>query len=428
MKVRIIGDDLVAWTLAGALAATGCKISMQAEKLPLPEDEVAEPDLLRMLYRQVSAGRLMPAGVDPNADLLLLAEPDVSLSELKAQIQSFLDAGSDPSRQQLARQQLVALVQPVPIGTTDQLQDWLEQSEFQSSVSVVYWPSFIQAGRALESFLRPERILLGSRDDQATDFIRRLLNPFNRSRDTLLVMPPQEAELTKLAINGMLATRVSYMNELAQLASARGIDIEQVRQGMGTDPRIGFQYLYPGCGFGGQAFLNTLSQLNQELGTRYSSGLLHSVCAINEQQKDLLFQKLWRFYRADLSDKTFAIWGVAFKPNTAAIDGSPALKLIESLLAHGAKVAVYDPMALTTLKKHLPDAAVIYADSAEQAALESDGLLLVTEWKEFWNLDMQQIKKQMKTPLLLDGRNIYDPVALAEQGWIYSGIGRGSNL
>lgn len=427
MKVRIIGNDLVAWTLAGALASTGCKISMQADALPLPESDAAEPDLLRLLQRQMDAGRLSLGASTSEADLLLLAEPDVALPELKAQVQSFLAASASA-----ARQQLVALVQPVAIGTTDQLQDWLDelvsQSAASSAVSVVYWPAFIQAGRALESFLRPERILLGSHSDQATDFIRRLLNPFNRSRDTLLVMPPKEAELTKLAINGMLATRVSYMNELAQLAAARGIDIEQVRQGMGTDSRIGFQYLYPGCGFGGQAFLNTLSQLNQELDSQYSSGLLHSVCAINEQQKDLLFQKLWRFYRADLSGKTFAIWGVAFKPNTAAIDGSPALTLIKSLLAHGARVCVYDPMALPALKKHLPDTALVYADSAEQAVAQADGLLLVTEWKEFWNLDMAHIKGQMNTPLLLDGRNIYNPAALAEQGWIYSGIGRGRDL
>jgi UDPglucose 6-dehydrogenase len=246
-----------------------------------------------------------------------------------------------------------------------------------------------------------------------------------------MVMPPKEAELSKLAINGMLATRVSFMNELAQLAAQKGIDIEQVRQGIGSDSRIGYQYLYPGCGFGGQAFLQTLAQLSGELEQQSSAdvSLLRSVQLINEQQKDLLFQKLWRFYRADLAGKRVAIWGCAFKPNTASVEGSPALTLIEALLAHGAELSVYDPRAMPALQRYLGKrGAIDYAQSPEHAVEAADALLLVTEWKEFWNLDMQTVRQRMRTPLLLDGRNIYDPAALQKQGWIYSAVGRGVNL
>jgi UDPglucose 6-dehydrogenase len=227
----------------------------------------------------------------------------------------------------------------------------------------------------------------------------------------------------------MLATRVSYMNELARLAAEKGIDIEQVRQGMGTDSRIGFQYLYPGCGFGGEAFLQTLSQLSTELDQAAEPGLLSSVFAINEQQKDLLFQKFWRYFKANISGRRVGLWGCAFKPNTSGVEGSPALVLIEALLAHGVQVQVYDPMALPTLQRRLGTReGLILVDSAEAAAEGADALMLVTEWKEFWNRDMAAIQSAMNSPLLLDGRNVFDPALMAEQGWVYSGVGRGVSV
>jgi UDPglucose 6-dehydrogenase len=423
----IEGQDLVAWTLAAALASTGCQVSISAGGLPLDDQEVSEPDLLRLLESQHQAGRLKTGQPDIQSSLLVIGRDMGGFDNFCRYLQPFLNASALDGNGQV---KVIALVQPVPIGTTDRLQQWLHDSGL-GQVKVVYWPAFIQAGRALESLTRPERILLGSHDNEATAFMRQLLNPFNRSRDTLMVMPPKEAELSKLAINGMLATRVSFMNELAQLAAQKGIDIEQVRQGIGSDSRIGFQYLYPGCGFGGQAFLQTLAQLSGELEQQSSAdiSLLRSVQLINEQQKDLLFQKLWRFYRADLAGKRVAIWGCAFKPNTASVEGSPALTLIEALLSHGAELSVYDPRALPGLRRYLGERTCVeYADSPEQAAAGADVLMLVTEWKEFWNLDMLAIKLQMRSPVLLDGRNIYDPHTLEKQGWIYSAVGRGVNL
>ena len=420
MKLLILGEDLVAWTLAAALASTGCRVHMTACDLPDAASEEVEPDLSRLLDQQLEMGRLqLDCGMDQLAnnslDLLIDARDFTSQEDLLAVVQ---EAGFP---------RLVALVQPVPLGTTDTLQEQLNGFSSQPP-QVVFWPNFIQAGRALESFTRVEQLLLGSRDAWATRQIKRLMQPFNRSLDRFRVMTPREAELTKVAINGMLATRVSFMNELAQLAERQDIDIEAVRQGMGADSRIGFQYLYPGCGFGGEAFLQTLEQLNTELSASRTAdqGLLTSVQTINNQQKDLLFQKLWRFYKANLAGKKVALWGCSFKPNTSSVSGSPALHLIAALLAHEVEVVAYDPRALPAVQKHFAgEVGLSVAASPEAAAVDADAILVVTEWKEFWNLDLVQIKETMKHPLLLDGRNIYHPEELAEQGWVYSGVGRG---
>jgi UDPglucose 6-dehydrogenase len=426
MNVLMLGNNLESWTLTAALASTGCVVHLSAAQLPEADSELMEPDLYRLLLKQQDAGRLVYASSTAAVALLIDARHhDKGQHQLQ---QDLLDFASRVAALPGDHTCVVALIQPVPVGTTERLQSLLQQQGYHQ-LTLVYWPGFVQAGRALESFTRAGRIILGSNQPVATRLIRRLMSPFNRSRDALMVMPPKEAELTKIAINGMLATRVSFMNELSELASQRGIDIETVRQGIGSDGRIGHQYLYPGCGFGGEAFLQTLDQLADELQDRTGFGLLCSVRAINDQQKDLLVQKLWRFYRADLNGKRVALWGCAFKPNTASIAGSPALVLIEALLAHDVQVQVYDPMALPTLKKHLGQRpGLIYASSPEAAAESADAILLVTEWKEFWNLNLQKIQSSMNTPLLLDGRNIYDPQDMHHQGWTYSGIGRGQAI
>lgn len=424
MKIRVLGDNLEAWTLAGALAFTGCKVAMEQARLPDLGADIVEPDLLQLLEQQHQTGRLQLGCGEVIADVLLVALRMPSMDNLQAAVKEFVDK----ARHETDSRPLIALVQSTALGTTDGLQAWLDE-QGAGHIRVLFWPAFIQAGRALESVTRPERILLGTRDEQVVRTMRRILTPFNRSRDTLLVMPPKEAELTKLAINGMLATRISYMNELARLAADREIDIEQVRQGMGTDSRIGFQYLYPGCGFGGEAFLGTLAQLNRELKYSNEQSLLSSVFAINEQQKDLLFQKFWRYFKANICGRRVAIWGCSFKPSTSVVEGSPALVLIEALLAHNVEVRVYDPLALSTLQRRLGNRpGLVCVSSAEAAVNGADALMLVTEWKEFWNRDMDQIRSVMKTPLLLDGRNVFDPMLMAEQGWVYSGIGRGTPI
>lgn len=427
MRVMIEGQDLTAWALAGSLASTGCNVTMKLPTLPMENNDVNEPDLLRLLQLQLQSKRLILDVVDNQSELLILAEDMVHANGYIAFLKGLYEQDNISFRQL----RVIALVQAVPIGTSELLQQWLD-SQNLSFIHVVYWPSFVQAGRSLESVTRPERILLGSDSTDATELMRGLLSPFNRSRDSLMIMSLKEAELSKLAINGMLATRVSFMNEIAHLAEQHQVDVERVRQGVGSDSRIGFQYLYPGCGFGGQAFLNTLYQLSgaiDQMAAGEGRNLLRSVYDINEQQKDLLFQKFWRYFRADIKGKRVAMWGCAFKPNTASVEGSPALTLVNALLAHDVHVSIYDPRALESLKKHITNHDLLdFVDTPEQALLSADALMLVTEWKEFWNLDMATLRLQMNTPLLLDGRNIYDPKQMSLQGWKYSGVGRGTSL
>lgn len=434
MKIMVVGDDHAAWTMASVLASTGCHcVICKPEIAPV---DINEPGLNRLSSDQIRQGRLqLQPQQEPISDveLVIYAEPQADYDqvlnyaiEFARLIQSQETCDSDGDSRNRLR--VVALIHPLEIGSTDRLQqDLLERG--YDFIRVVFWPSFIQSGRAIDSFSYPDRVLLGSNDHQATEMIRQIMAPYNRRRDNFMLMAPKEAELTKVAINGMLATRISFMNELAEYASLQDIDIEPVRQGIGSDSRIGFQYLYPGCGFGGQAFLDTLRQLTQELETQHQSSLMHSVWQRNEQQKDLLFQKFWRYFQADIQGKTVAIWGGAFKPNTASIAGSPAIDLIKTLLAHNVQVRLYDPVANPALIEFFAgNEGIIDCSSAYQAVEESDALMLVTEWKEFWNLDLLQVAAKMSTALLLDGRNIYDPEFASKAGFIYSGIGRGQSI
>lgn len=450
MNIRILGNNLESWTLAAALSSTGCRVTVTADQLPDEQGEIAEADLLRLLQKQQDQQRLQlvslaDTSVQPSdqlqSDCLLLIDARTNLDATArfAALQAFAAQAELPSAGQ---KMTYALVQPVAVGTTDQLQAMLSAKAIDT-VNCLYWPAFIEAGRALESFTRAGRVIIGGEQAEAIELIRQLMQPFNRSKDASLLMTAKEAELTKIAINGMLATRISFMNELAELSARQGVDIEAVRHGLGSDPRIGHQYLYPGCGFGGDAFVNTLDFLSQELegkaltgqavntagSTPSQGGLLQSVYGINEQQKDLLFQKFWRYFKAEIKGRTVALWGCAFKPNTSGIAGSPALILIEGLLAHGVKVNIYDPMAMATLQAKLGlQPLLTYCNSPEQAADQADAIMLVTEWKLFWNLNLAAIAAGMKTPLLLDGRNIYPPQQAEQAGLIYSGIGRGRSL
>ena len=416
MNILILGDDIVAWTMAAALASTGCSVNMASSSLPHGHHEALESELFLMLTQQQAAGRLRlghSKNTESTVDLLIDAREHQTIDAI---FQAVKDTRF-PS--------VVALVHAVPIGTTDALQDAI--NKVNQSSAVVYWPNFIQAGRALPSFTRVEQLLLGSERQDAIDLIKRLMLPFNRSQDRFQEVTAKEAELAKIAINGMLATRISFMNELAHIAEAKGIDIEAVRQCMGRDSRIGFQYLYPGCGFAGNALTESLQQLHAELKAvnAHDAGLLNSVLHINEQQKDLLFQKFWRFYNADVKGKCVAIWGAAYKPNTTSVAGSPALHLIDTLISHGVDVRVYDPLALANLHAHFGDHDHLnYCQSAYEACQSADTLMVITEWKEFWNVDLDKVKRLMRSAVLLDGRNLYDPSLLASKGWYYSGVGR----
>ncbi|MEL0167489.1 MAG: nucleotide sugar dehydrogenase [Pseudomonadaceae bacterium] len=430
MQVDIYGDTLCALVSATALASTGNQVLLHlpsgyhGQQLQRGECPFREPGLAELMTEQRQAGRLqlseLTAAPQPGSRVIWLAlNPDM-LSEAQALISAL------PER--CSRRWLVVNQSTFAVGSSELLQQLLLECDTPPANpgAVVSLPDLLIEGNALQSFMRADSWLLGADADWARQLVSELLRPFNRRRDAIMPMRPREAEFTKLAITGMLATRLSYMNDMANLADSLDVDIEQVRQGMGADRRIGDAYLYPGCGFGGLSFSRDVMSLASTLeGSGMAAQLLDEVLNINERQKEVLFRKLWRHFGTELRGRKVALWGVAFKPESSRINNAPALKLIEALWAQGVQVHVHDPRALGTLAQWAGerDDLVLHQDPYTAAA-GADALMLVTEWKTYWSPDFQRLREIMATPLLLDGRNVWDPAFAKQSGFEYYGIGR----
>ncbi|MDX7931375.1 nucleotide sugar dehydrogenase [Acinetobacter baumannii] len=303
---------------------------------------------------------------------------------------------------------------------TEKLKQHLPKDEW------VYFPDVIQEGNAINSVLDVKHVIVGVESRDASEIMQELLRPFFQFSYQYLFMPILDAEFTKLSISGMLATRISYMNDLAMVAEKLGIDIANVKHGIAADTRIGAAYLSPGVGFGGENFSHdilTLSSTVLEMGTK--SRLLEQVWAINEQQKEILFRKLWNYYHCDLSGKTVAIWGASFKENTSNIHNSPIHILLAALWAQGVKVRLHDPQALDEIASIYGSREdLILCSDQYEAAQNAHALCLVTAWKQYWSPDFKRLQQLMKHPLILDGRNIYDPAYVKARGFAYEGVGR----
>jgi UDPglucose 6-dehydrogenase len=274
--------------------------------------------------------------------------------------------------------------------------------------------------------MKPDRIVIGADDERAVALLRNLYAPFNRNHERLIVMDIPSAELTKYAANAMLATKISFMNELSNVAELLNADIELVRQGMGSDPRIGYHFIYPGCGYGGSCFPKDVQALHRTARQAgYDARILDAVEAVNQDQKSVLLNKIDKALGADLSGKTFAIWGLAFKPNTDDIREAPSLVIIDGLLARGASIKAFDPVAAQEASHLYADNdKVTFCDDMYDATQDADSVVIVTEWKAFRSPDFERLRKQLKSAIIFDGRNIYDPAQLAQQGFKYYGIGR----
>ncbi|MCH8545008.1 MAG: nucleotide sugar dehydrogenase [Alcanivorax sp.] len=425
MHLNVYGDTLCALVTATAMASSGHQVVLRsaagafAEALQGGESLYREPGLAKLLKEQLDAGRLRWGALD---------EPPAP--EVRALFMAFEQADEPVARDVLLRlaEQMAGRTAPsvvinqsaFPVGTTEELQMLFPVG------SVVCLPEFLQEGAAVQSFVRPARLLLGCDNERAELLVREVFRPFNRLSDHFLVMRPREAEFAKLAITGMLATRVSFMNDMANLADTLGVDIEQVRRGVGSDPRIGEAYLYPGCGFGGPGLSQNVISLSDTLAASgVGSELLTQVLRINERQKEVMFRKLWRHYDTALSGRVVAVWGAAFKPGTGRIDNAPILKLLEALWAQGVTVRVHDPEALPALREtYGARDDLILCDEPYLAAEGADALMLVTEWKAYWSPDFERLSKIMRAPLILDGRNIYDPAFVRQSGFTYYGVGR----
>ncbi|ASK34132.1 NDP-sugar dehydrogenase [Alcanivorax sp. N3-2A] len=427
MRIDLFGDTLCAQVTAAALAQSGHRVNWY---LPTGRVDQAlrdqgrvlyqEPGLAELVAQQRDAGRLRCLGFDEQGDapapVVFLALQPGTFDQARAVVDR-VAAGSAC--------RLLVNQSTFPVGSSEKLQARLIKAGVDTPVACL--PDTLQEGMALQTFTRPNHILLGCNDAAAEVLIREILRPYNRRRDVIQVMQPREAEFAKLAISGMLATRLSYMNDMALLAEALGVDIDMIRQGMGSDPRIGEAYLYAGCGFGGPGFSSDVMSLTDTLrDKRISAELLSDVLRINERQKEVLFRKFWRHFDGDVKGRRVTLWGAAFKPNTDRIDNGPALSLIEALWAQDVDVHVHDPLAMPELQRWANGHGELTChDDPYQAVRGSDALMVVTEWKAYWSPDWDDLHAAMRTPLILDGRNIFDPDYVRGHGFDYQGIGRG---
>lgn len=437
MKLTIIGTGYVGLVSGACLAEVGNDVfcldldadkvaALQAGRIPL-----YEPGLTELVQRNLAAGRLRfstdVAAAVAFGTLQIIAVGTPASASGEADVSQVWQAARAIG-QHMTDYKVVIGKSTVPVGTADQVKALIAAELAQRAVAVPYAvvsnPEFLKEGAAVEDFMRPDRIILGSEDERATLLLRSLYQPFQRNRERLLLMDVRSAELTKYAANAMLATRISFMNELANLAEVLGADIEQVRHGMGSDPRIGYDFLYAGLGYGGSCFPKDVRALRHTAAQHeVPLRLLGAVEQVNRQQRLRLVGKLTTLWGEDWQGKRLALWGLAFKPNTDDMREAPSLDIIEAVLARGASVLAYDPVAMPATRTLLGE-QIGYADSPMAALHEADALLIVTEWKEFRSPDFEQMRVLLRAPLILDGRNLYEPKRMRELGFVYHGIGR----
>jgi UDPglucose 6-dehydrogenase len=410
MKIAVWGNELTAWVTAGALAATGNDIAF------VSNSRISEPGLRDLICNEYQHRRLR--FVQTRTALGIQAH---ILSMNPNEFEHARDIVSQLASK--AKGPLLIINQShFGFGATDQLQALLDRRKKQV---VVYFAENISEGEALNRIRNPGSLIIGSDDEAATLTLRALFKPFSAQLEHLFVMTPREAEFNKLAIIGMLALRLGYINELANLAEQLDVDIDVIRHSLGADPRIGRHHLSPGCGFGGNNFPQTLKSLAQLLTEKNESTLMQTVLHENEKQKELPFRKLWQHYKADLHGRKIAIWGASFKPGSASLDAAPSLRVIDAILAQQGEVRVHDPEAhenVHHLYRDNPDVKVIHAKY--DALKNVDAMVVLTEWPEYWSPDFELMLKQMKSPVIIDGRNIYDRKQIEGLGFIYYGIGK----
>jgi len=442
MKLTIFGTGYVGLVTGACLAEVGHKVICvdidqgKIDRLNEGEIPIWEPGLDAIVARNVAEGRLS-------------FTTDVAQGVTHAQIQ-FIAVGTPPDEDGSADLQYVLAVaesvarnmdgykvlinkSTVPVGTADKVRERvsavLAERGAELPFDVVSNPEFLKEGAAVGDFLKPDRIIIGTESAEAQALMRDLYEPFNRNHERTMFMDVRSAELTKYAANAMLATKISFMNELANMAEILGADIEEVRKGIGADPRIGYHFIYPGCGYGGSCFpkdVQALGRTADQIG--YEAPLLKAVEAVNNRQKGVLFAKLARHFGGveNLTDKVIAVWGLAFKPNTDDMREAPSRKLIEALWAAGARVQAFDPVAMEETRRIYGERDDLSLAGNKYAALEgADALAICTEWQQFRAPDLDEMQTRMRGKVVVDGRNLYQPARMKAEGWVYCGVGRG---
>lgn len=439
MKITLIGAGYVGLVTGTCLAEVGNNVlclDVDPHKITTLKSggiPIYEPGLEDMVRRNVAAGRLdfttdIAAAVQ-FGDIQFIAVGTPPDEDGSADLQYVLDAARNIGRH-MNGFKLVVDKSTVPVGTADRVRatiaEILASRGLEVDFCVASNPEFLKEGAAINDFMSPDRIVIGTDSERATQLLRRLYAPFQRNHERLVVMDVRSAELTKYAANAMLATRISFMNELALLAEKLGADIERVRQGIGSDPRIGYHFLYAGCGYGGSCFPKDVQALRRTA-REYGAPLriLDAVEAANEAQKRILVEKLKSRFGAQLDDRRFALWGLAFKPNTDDMREAPSRMIMEALWAMGATVAAYDPVAMPETRRLYGEHPDLMLTSHPMEALrDADALLIVTEWKAFRSPDFAAMKALLRQPVIFDGRNLYDPATMRREGFEYFPIGR----
>ncbi len=443
MKVSIFGVGYVGLVTGACLAEMGNHVlcvdvdAHKVARLEQGEMPIYEPGLEAIVQRNHAAGRLEfttdPGAAVAHGEVIFIAVGTPPDEDGSADL-SYVVAVADTIGQQLEHTAVIVNKSTVPVGTADVVRTaigaGLQARHAGVVFDVVSNPEFLKEGAAVEDCLRPERIIVGASSERAVTVLRRLYAPFNRNHERMVVMDERSAELTKYAANAMLATKISFMNEMANIAERVGADVELVRQGIGADPRIGYHFIYPGAGYGGSCFPKDVKALEHTARTHgYAAQLLGAVEAVNDRQKDKLFELIVRHFAGEVRGRTVALWGLSFKPNTDDMREAPSRHLMESLWRAGARVRAFDPQAMAEARRIYGERAdLVLCTDADDALEGADVLAVVTEWKAFRSPDFGRIRDKLKEPAVFDGRNLYVPATVEQAGLAYYGIGRGRSV
>jgi len=439
MRVSIIGSGYVGLVSGAGFSQVGHHVvlmdtdTQRIDSLRAGQVPIFEPGLPDMIAENMEEGRLVfttscTEAVD-HAEVLLIAVGTPPDEDGSADISHVIAVARDIGRH-MQNSILVVVKSTVPVGTCDlvraEIQGELDRRNSDLLFFVASNPEFLAEGAAVSNFMRPDRIIAGIENEASEQLLRELYAPFNRNHEKLICMDVHSSELTKYAANAMLATKISFMNELSNIAEKFGADIEKVRLGIGSDPRIGFSYIYPGAGYGGSCFPKDVSALVSTAGKRgYVAQLLRATQAVNEHQKQRLFEKLDAHFGGDLQGRRIAVWGLSFKPNTDDLRGAPSLVLIDALLEEGARVNAHDPKAMEEAEQvYAEEDDIDFYDDPYDAAEGAEALVLVTEWRQYWAPDFGRLASLMAERTIFDGRNIWPPEVVRQRGFTYYSIGR----
>lgn len=441
MNVTIHGTGYVGLVTGACIADTGCRVlcadidQQKIEMLQQGQIPIYEPGLDSVVERNIKNGRLSFTTDIEEAvafGLIQMIAVGTPPDEDGSADMQYVLAVAKSIGSHMEDYKLVVNKSTVPVGTADRVNGRISETLAERGVNldfdVASNPEFLKEGAAVADFMKPDRIVIGTGSEKATTHLKRLYEPFNRNHERIVVMDVRSAELTKYAANALLATKISFMNELSGLAERVGADIERVRVGIGSDPRIGYEFIYPGCGFGGSCFpkdVRALAHTSREYD--YRAELIEAVERVNDRQKTVLFSKLHSHFEGDLAGRTVALWGLAFKPNTDDIREAPSRTFMEACWDAGVKVRAYDPAAREEIRRVYGDRDDLELCESAEAALEgADALVIATEWSEFRSVDFKSVAQKMLLPVVVDGRNIFEPLEMKNLGFDYYAIGRSS--